>query len=72
MAIQIDRGVPVTFDTSMDTPVTPPSMKLLESRNPWIPIPADRIPSRIRTVCRSACEKRFTAPSYDGSHCVDD
>ena len=39
------RGSPVVFESSMDTPVTPPSMKLLDSRNPFSPIPADRIPN---------------------------
>jgi hypothetical protein len=31
---QIERATPLSFETSIDTPVTPPSMKLLERRKP--------------------------------------
>jgi hypothetical protein len=41
---QTDNGAPVVFASSIDTPVTPPSMKLLDSRNPSSPIAADRMP----------------------------
>src|SRR5215212_1470786 len=64
-AIQIDSEVPVTFDASMEIPVTPPSMKLLDRRNPWSPIVADRMPSRTRNELSSSRRNRFTPPSYD-------
>ena len=38
-------GTPVALDSSIETPVTPPSMKLLERRKPLIPIAAERMPS---------------------------
>src|SRR5213594_2052523 len=40
-----ERDTPVVLASSMQMPVTPPSMKLLDSRNPFSPMPADRIPS---------------------------
>jgi hypothetical protein len=36
-----------TFDSSIDTPVAPPSMKRLDKRNPCKPIPAERMPTMI-------------------------
>ena len=36
----------VTVASSSDTPVTPPSMKPLGSRNPFSPRPAERMPEQ--------------------------
>src|SRR4249920_3257896 len=47
IASHTDSGHRVTFASSIDTPVTPPSMKLLESRKPLRPKAAARIPSAI-------------------------
>src|SRR4029453_3244382 len=58
---QTDSVVLVTLETSMETPVTPPSMKLLESRNPCRPIFADRTPSAIRTMLSSSGVVRVSA-----------
>ena len=41
---QIDSGMRVTFDSSIEMPVTPPSMKLLDRRNPWRPMLAREDP----------------------------
>src|SRR5262252_10303115 len=43
-------GAAVILVSSIDTPVTPPSMKLLESRNPFSPIAAQKIPATISIV----------------------
>ena len=51
---QTDSEMPVTFDTSIETPVTPPSMKLLDSRKPCSPMLADRMPSAISTMLSSS------------------
>src|SRR4051812_26836827 len=63
-AIQMEREVPVTLDASIEMPVTPPSMKLLESRKPCRPIPADRMPSTTRNALRNSRRTRFTLSSY--------
>ncbi len=54
------RGSPVVFDSNMDTPVTPPSMKLLDSRNPFSPMPADRMPNDRSTQLSSSRRNCFT------------
>src|SRR6188474_1326822 len=46
--IASDHGV--NFASSIDTPVTPPSMKLLDSRNPFSPIAAEKMPRRISRI----------------------
>ena len=43
----MDIGNPVVSANSIDIPVTPPSIKWLESKKPFNPMPADRIPSVI-------------------------
>src|SRR5437667_1508364 len=45
---QIASGSRVTLASSIEMPVTPPSMKLLDSRKPFSPMPAERMPSTIR------------------------
>src|SRR4051812_14524473 len=52
--ISAGRGMPSTLARSMETPVTPPSMKRLDSRNPWSPIPAERMPNVIRAALRNS------------------
>ena len=58
-----------------EMPVTPPSMKLLDSRNPLSPIAADRIPSAISAALPSSGSQRFMGASGDarahGSRPVD-
>ena len=51
---QIERATPVSFETSIDTPVTPPSMKLLERRKPCSPIPAETIPSTMSRTLKTS------------------
>src|SRR5687768_11071531 len=58
---QTDSAVPVTFDTSIETPVTPPSMKLLDSRKPCRPRLAERMPSRISRLFSSSGVARVSA-----------
>jgi len=38
------KGRSSPFARSIETPVTPPSMKRLDSKKPWMPIPAERTP----------------------------
>lgn len=40
--------MPVRMAVSSETPVTPPSRKLLGNRNPFNPIEAERIPNEIK------------------------
>ena len=47
-------GGVVTVASSSDTPVTPPSMKPLGSRNPFSPKPADRMPRMMSEALRSS------------------
>src|SRR6476620_4904497 len=42
-----DNGMPVVFASSIEMPVTPPSMKPLDSRKPFSPIAADMTPTAI-------------------------
>jgi hypothetical protein len=44
---------------SIETPVTPPSMKRLDRRKPWRPIPAARMPERMYTALTSSLRWRF-------------
>jgi hypothetical protein len=57
------RGAPVTCEASIDTPVTPPSMKWLDNRKPLMPIAAEKIPAAIRMLFRSSRRKRTFATS---------
>src|SRR5688572_2834793 len=59
---QTANGAPVIFASSIETPVTPPSMKLLESRKPFSPMPADRIPAAISTVLSASRRSCFITP----------
>jgi hypothetical protein len=43
-----ERGKPVTSVTKSEIPVTPPSIKVLGSKNPFNPNPAERKPRVIR------------------------
>src|SRR5215475_6947313 len=49
-----DSGTPVTVCSSIDTPVTPPSMKWLDTRNPLMPKPADSTPAVISPALTSS------------------
>ena len=53
--IKMDNGIPVISAVSMDIPVTPPSINLLESKKPFKPIAADRIPRMINTKLLPTC-----------------
>src|SRR4051794_13451925 len=57
----MDNGKPRTSERSIETPVTPPSIKLLDSRNPLSPSPADRMPSTISNVFFAARRKPLIA-----------
>src|SRR2546422_1185637 len=58
------RDTPVVLASSMQMPVTPPSMKLLDSRNPFSPMPADRIPSAMSAAFNnSGSNRRMTTYS---------
>jgi hypothetical protein len=51
---QTASGTPVVFASSIDTPVMPPSMKLLDNRNPLSPMAAEQIPRAMSaTLCAS-------------------
>ena len=41
----MDKGIPVVFASSIDMPVTPPSINLVESRKPFMPMAADNTPA---------------------------
>ena len=58
---QTDSGRPVVFASSIETPVTPPSMKLLDSRNPFRPMPADRMPSSDQAGVEKFRQRSFHA-----------
>ena len=60
-----DSGSGVTFASSIETPVTPPSMKLLESRKPLRPKAAARIPSAISNAFRSFSPHRLSDLTCD-------
>lgn len=47
--ISTDIGAPVMLASNMDIPVTPPSMNLLDNRNPFKPMPADNMPNNTNT-----------------------
>ncbi len=50
-------GSPVTRETSIDTPVTPPSMNPLETRKPLMPMAADRMPAAMSAAFSSSRRK---------------
>ena len=52
--IRTGSGSPSTFASSIETPVTPPSMNRLDSRNPCSPIPAEKTPRVIETTFNSS------------------
>ncbi len=48
--IRIEIEMPVISASNMDMPVTPPSIKWLDSKNPFKPKPADSMPNTINTA----------------------
>src|SRR5258706_13599034 len=54
-----DSDMPVVFATSIEIPVTPPSMKLLDRRKPFSPIAAERTPSAISPVFSDSWASRL-------------
>src|SRR5436190_23074996 len=52
-------GTWVVLLNSIDTPVTPPSMKLLESRKPFSPIPAAAMPATMNKRFRTSRSTLF-------------
>ena len=62
---QSDSGTGVTLASSMDTPVTPPSMKWLDRRNPFSPMPADRMPATTSAARPSSRSIRRICEWYD-------
>src|SRR4029078_9641993 len=60
-----DSGGGVVSDSSIEMPVTPPSMKWLDSRKPFRPIAAENNPAMIRSVFMIArCIDRIRNQSY--------
>ena len=65
-----ESGTPVIFASSIEMPVTPPSMKPLDSRKPFSPIPADMTPTAISAALSDSWTSRLRAtvlgrhPSY--------
>src|SRR4249920_2528120 len=57
----IDSGTPVVFASSIEMPVTPPSMKPLDTRKPFSPIPADITPTAISAALSDSCASRLRA-----------
>src|SRR5688572_3087708 len=60
-------GTTVVLLSSIDTPVTPPSMKLLDSRKPFSPIAAATVPTTMNAAFRSSCSSRFIDSVLGGS-----
>src|ERR1044072_984143 len=60
-------GHPNTFEMSIETPVTPPSMKWLDSRKPFNPNAAERMTSAMSPMSIAACVWRFMRPRIDGA-----
>src|SRR5438876_1221183 len=56
-----ERDTPVVFASSMEIPVTPPSMKLLDNKNPFKPMLAERIPSPMSRAFTNSGNNRFMA-----------
>src|SRR3989442_14178404 len=56
-----ERDKPVVFASSMEIPVTPPSMKLLDNKNPFKPMLAEKIPSPMSRAFTHSGNKRFMA-----------
>ena len=54
IGIENASGHPSTFASSIDTPVTPPSMKWLDRRKPLRPKPADKMPAMMKAASRIA------------------
>jgi hypothetical protein len=54
-----ESGMLVTLASSMEMPVTPPSMRLLDNRKPCSPMVAHRIPSTISSTFRSSGQTCF-------------
>src|SRR6266850_178655 len=48
------RGQPKTFDSNIEMPVTPPSMKWLDIKKPFRPKPAENMPMTIRIELRAS------------------
>jgi hypothetical protein len=57
MRISVHRGKPSNAESNIETPVTPPSMNLLDSRKAFRPKAAEKIPKMIRPI--------FTVSSTD-------
>src|SRR5438093_13291261 len=57
----IDSGTPVVFASSIEMPVTPPSMKPLDSRKPFSPIAADMTPTAISAALSDSRTSRLRA-----------
>src|SRR6202011_360422 len=60
-----ESGAVVIFASSMETPVTPPSMKLLDSRNPFNPMLAARMPRPISSALSSSRRNEVTHEIVD-------
>ena len=53
------RAMPVDSDTRSEIPTAPPSMKLLGSKKPFRPNPADSTPSVMKKISFNRCLKRI-------------
>jgi hypothetical protein len=63
---QTARQIEVVFEISIETPVRPPSMMLLDRRGASSPMPADRNPATIRPtfeISRTTVSRHHVAPS---------
>src|SRR5580765_1179131 len=65
-----ESGTPVVFASSIEMPVTPPSMKPLDSRKPFSPIPADMTPTAISAALSDSWASRLRATVL-GRHSFD-
>jgi hypothetical protein len=63
--IRSASGIPSAWEPSIDMPVTPPSMKWLESKKPSMPIPAESTPRSIRILFLNSTIKFFIYAGYN-------
>src|SRR4029079_173180 len=55
------NGKPVVFASSIEMPVTPPSLKPLDTKTPFSPIPADITPTAISAALSDSWANRLRA-----------
>jgi hypothetical protein len=59
MRMSVQRGKPDIAESSIETPVTPPSMKPLDNRKPFKPNAVEKIPKTIRPILKLSLTALF-------------